>query len=459
MNTTDEILDRAIKLLNEKPTWANDSEEFKKDTASMLAVAVDMASYESHSDRNEFYSDTAQFDSSKYAKASDIGKVPGRPLPQIITCSVKVDGIQEFNENSIFLSDNGLKYLIDGTVVIDNETALVTFRQEEKKEYHYTPTSLDYQNFVVGSKKTRRFLFYVGNHLWDDLESMGELKGDTEGYVTLYNIYDQLYVRTGNNFAGKIPDGPIKVVSYDTESNSIQVGAPLYAVGETQPVEIKVTAILQSPQPQESADSVDQSLPFVRLQGGSNGYELDYVNDIRTGFPGALFVNCWGEKKNSQTYNRDDINVIFISALRKENQGTFGAEIVEYMEGLENVMQINFEWREPILIASSISIVGKTERSKVVSTSEAEINAAISKYYGLYAEKVFRKDNIYKQEIDDIVKATGVFNNQLPGKSRRDQPNFELTITGSKMASNKREIIYIPVENITLDIKHIDNKQ
>ena len=457
MSTEQEIIDRSRELLAGKPSFADDNSQFMTELSTVLGVGVHKSAYESHSDRNEFYSETAQLDSSLLAKASDEGRIPNRPLPQVVTCSIKADGYQEFTEDSVFISDLGTKYLIDGTIIIDGETVYATFRQEDKKDYSYMPTAEEWQEFIVGSNETTRFFVYVNGNLWENFEDLGELESEANGYVTRYNIYDQLYVRTGNGFLGKIPDSQINIVSYDTKSLDIQVGASLYAENISQNVEIQVTAIIQNSQPQESARSVAKSLPFWRLQSGSNGYASDYINDIKGEFPEVLVINVWGEKKASQDYNRDNINIIFVSVLRENNQSTLGSEVIDFLASKKNVMQVDFEWREPILISSSIAITGEVERSKIISSSESAINTAITKYYGLYAAKEDRKNKIYRSNVDEIIKSTGVFDNLLPGKARNNEPDFEYTITGSQTPSNPREIIYIPLENIAISIAQVDN--
>ncbi|MCK5016294.1 MAG: hypothetical protein KAS32_04405, partial [Candidatus Peribacteraceae bacterium] len=336
MSTESEIIERARTILTGKSTFAIDDNQFIEEIATVLGVGVNKAAYESHSNRKEFYSNTAQLDSSKLAKASDEGRIPNRPLPQIVKCEMTSNGYQEFDSDSVFLSDIGTKYLTDSIVVVDNNTVEAVLKQEEKKPLSYQATLEDWQEFIIGGGRTSRFFVYNGGNLWENFENIGDLESDAEGYITRYNTLDQLYIRTGNGFLGKIPNGQIDIVSYDTYSIDIQVDAPLYADGIEQAVEIKVIEVLQNSQPQESADSVSKSLPFWRLKAGGSGYDTDYIDDIRSEFPEALSVRAWGEKKESATYDRNNINIIFISALRQNNQETFGNEIIDFIKEKKN---------------------------------------------------------------------------------------------------------------------------
>lgn len=457
MTTETDIIARTKELLSEKPSFMAESDQLMVEMSTVMGVGVNMVVTESHNDRNEFYTETAQLDSSKLAKASDEGRVPNRPLPQIVKCEITSDEYVEFNGDSVAISDIATKYIFDGVIVVDGDTVQATLRQEEKKSYFYTPTSQDWQEFIVGGKKTSRFFVYVGGKLWEDSEAIGDLEAGAEGYVTRYNTLDQLYIRMGNPFLGKIPDGQIEIVSYDTESQDIQVDAPLYVEGIEQTVEIKVIEILQSSQPQESADSTAKSLPMWRLKAGGSGYNSDYIDDIRNEFPESLSVRAWGEKKESAIYDRDNINIIFISALRQNSQETFGVEVIEFLKSKKHIMQVEFEWKEPISIASSITITGKTERTKTISTSKTALTTEIAKYYGLYADKAYRKNRIYKSFLNQIIDSTKVFENLLPNKSRDEDPEYEVDITGSQIPSGQREIIHIPNENITFAITKVDN--
>lgn len=457
MTTEAEIISRAREILTGKEAFADDASLFLDELSTVLAVAVDMSIYESHSDRNEYFSETAQLESSLLAKASDAGRIPDKPVPQIVTCEISCDETVEFNEDTEFLSGINSQYLINGTISVDSGTITTDLTQEKKVLYSYTPTGAGLQEFVVGNSKTSRFYVYVNSKLWEDFEKIGELKEDGEGYITRYNILGELYIRFGNGFLGKIPDGQINVVSYETESQDIQVGSPLQALGISEDVEIKVISIVQYSQPQESAESLSKSLPFWNLKAGGSGYDTDYIDDIKQGFPEVLTVRVWGEKKESSRYHRDNINVIFVSALRAGNQEKLGYEIIELLKSAKNVLQIQFEWKEPTLISSSISITGTTERTKNITTSEAVLREAIGLYYSLYAGKDVRKNKIYKSNITSIIKATGVFDNLLPNKSRNDEPEYDFEISGSQIPSSGREIIYIPDENITIDISHVDN--
>ncbi|MCK5611272.1 hypothetical protein KAR91_55900 [Candidatus Pacearchaeota archaeon] len=457
MITESEIIARARSLLSGKPTFANDSSQFMEELSTVLAVGVHKAVQESNSDRNEFYTETAQLDSSLLAKASDEGRIPNRPLPQIVKCDITSEGYQKFDGDSAIISDIGTKYIFEGTVIVDGNTVQAILRQEEKNLYSYIPTAEEWQEFMVGGKKTSRFFVYSNGLLWEDYENIGDLESNGKGYITRYNILDQLYIRTGNNFLGKVPDSQIDIVSYDTEAKDIQVEAPLYAEGIEQSVEIKVVEILQSSQSQESAQSVAKSLPFWRLKLGGSGYDTDYIDDVMKEFPEALSVRAWGEKRESIIYDRDNINVIYISALREENQSSFGYEVIELLRGKKHILQVQFEWRDPILVPSSITITGQIERTKSIPDSATKIKTAIGKYYSLYAEKADRKNAIYKSFMNSIIQSTLVFENLLPNKPRNQEPEFEAVISGNQMPSSPRDIIYIPVENITTDITFISN--
>lgn len=457
MTTETEIIARAKEILSGKSTFVTDDSQFIDDISTMLGVGVNKAVHESHSDRNEFFSETAQLDSSLLAKASDEGRIPNRPIPQIVNCEITTASQQTFNGDSVFVSEIGTKYLYDGSIVVDNETVQIDLRQEEKNSYTYQPTAEEWQEFVVGGKKTSRFLAYVDSILWEDFEAIGDLGEESEGYVTRYNTLEQLYIRTGNGFLGKIPVGQIDIVSYDTEAQDIQVDAPLYAEGLNESVEIKVLSIVQTSQAQESAQSVAKSLPFWRLEAGGSGYGSDYIGSVSKEFPEALSVRAWGERRESAVYNRDNINVIFISALREENQETLGSEVLAFINAKKHLLQVEFEWKEPILIASSLTIIGKIEKTKSKSDSEESLKTAISKYFALYAEKEYRKEKIYKSFLGSIVRSTSVFENLLPYKPRNEEPAYEISITGSQIPSGKREIIYIPEGNITVNIAHVSN--
>lgn len=459
--TTEEIRARAAVLLSGKPSFVDDDAEFKQSLVADMAVAVDMATHEAQAARNEFFSDTSQLDSSKLAKASDEGRIPNRPLPQIIKCDIASEEYQEFNGDSVVTSDIGTKYLFDGIVIVDGNTVQATLRQEEKKTYSYIPTSEDWQDFIVGGKKTSRFFFYSNGILWEDFEDIGGLTAGGEGYITRYTILDQLYARTGNGFTGKIPDSQIDIVSYDTESQDIQIGAPLYAQGIEVDVEIKVIEIRQSSKPQESALSVDKGLPYHRLSRGGSGYDTDYQNDVMTEFPETLSVRAWGEKRESAAYDRDNINEIFISAWREENQGTFGYEIMEFLKEKKHILQVHFKWVDPLLTPSSITITGKIERTKDLSedfaVSKAKLKEDIGTHYKLYTERADRKNTIYKSFVNSVIDKTLVFENLLPNKPRNQEPEYELVITGPQFQSSPREIIYIPDENITINIMKVSN--
>ncbi len=119
MTTESEIIARARVILAGKPTFVTDDSQFLEELSTVLGVGVHKAVYESHSDRNEFFTETAQLESSLLAKASDEGRIPNRPMPQIVVCELTSDGYQEFDGDSVFLSDIGTKYLIDGIVVVD----------------------------------------------------------------------------------------------------------------------------------------------------------------------------------------------------------------------------------------------------------------------------------------------------------------------------------------------------
>lgn len=457
MSTENDIISRAREILSGKPEFVTDNSQFIEEISTIMGVGVHKAVHESNSDRNEFFSETAQLESSLLAKASDEGRIPNRPLPQIVKCDITSEGTHAFNNESVAISGIGTKYIFDGAVTVDGNTVQATLRQEEKKAYSYVPTTEEWQEFVAGGKKTSRFFVYVNAILWEDFENIGDLPSSGTGYITRYNILDQLYIRTGNDFLGLIPDSQVDIVSYDTDSQDIQIDAPLYAEGVEKAIEIKVIEIIQNSQLQESALSVSKSLPFHRLKSGGSGYDTDYQDDIAEEFPEVVSVRAWGEKRESSTYNRDNINIIFISALRENNQETFGVDVINFIRAKKHILQVEFKWIEPIMVLSSITITGKVERIKNISESIIKIKEEIVKYYGLYSAIGIRKEKIYKSPLNSIINGTLVFQNLLPNKPRDEEPEYETVITGSQFPSNPREIIHLTEDNVTVNIAAVKN--
>ncbi len=454
MSTQTEIINRARALLVDKSEFASDSSRFIDELSSMIGVGVDMAVFEAQTCRNESFTATAILESSLIAKASDEGRVPNRPVPQKIKCSITAKGGAEYVFEDEFESDIGTTYLIQEPVIVEDGTVYTEFLQVKKNIYTYQASGEDWQEVVVGSAKTAMFEVYVDGVPWENFLNVGKLGAEDKGYVTLFNILGQMYIRFGNGFLGEKPEGEIKIISYDTDSIDISVGAYIYPLdGSETDVVIQVTEILKSSMYQESALSAAKSLPIWRLSVGGTGMDVDYISSIKAQFPETIWAEAWGEKKKSQEYNRDEINIVFISALREENQAGFGVEVINHLETYKHVLQVEFFWKEPLLEGFSLTISGKVEKTFNIGDSEEALTGIMEKYHGLLSTD--RRDRVIDSEISDLIKSANVFKNLLPDKRRKDRPSYSYDITGITTPSSFREVVYL--QSINFNIEHIKN--
>ncbi|MBE0507904.1 MAG: hypothetical protein IBX50_14530 [Marinospirillum sp.] len=456
--SNDESVEEFQRILASKPEWAKlEDSQFIRNLAIFNSWQYRAAMWRLERDRQEAFLSTAVNRSSVLAGAEDKSYVPRMATPSkgkaLLTSTHTTDVLVP--SGSVWLMPDQTPLTIPGTAVVPaNGSILVDVEQYEVRlEARTVSDAVPFYEVLIDKEITRDICgvaVFVDGNRWTYHPRLMNTTSVMRAYDLFYTSLDQLGIRFGDGFFGRIPPaGSIIQLELQLTRGSIEIaqGQQMSRVvaNGSDPILAKVSAItstiIQGGQPQEDIESIRLNARYYPLYDEQLVWRDDYKFQVERIWPEAVWVRVWGEQEQERVYGFDvtHINKIYISAWAPDNP-TIGDEI---LDRLEEPLNRTYVFVPPAMQPFTITLTAVIPRTIQISNAENQIASTLLANYGRDSRN--RKTEIKIKDFYSLIERTGVF---------ADGGHFVVDIAGLVPDNGLNDLIYLDLDLSALDISY-----
>lgn len=456
--SNDEAIERFKQILASKPEWEKlQGGQFIDHLAVFNSWQYRAAMWRLERDRQEAFLSTAVNRSSVLAGAEDKSYVPRMAVPASGLATIKNasnSDIAAAAGTTWLMPDQTPVTIIQTTIIPANGSASVKIEQYENYNNRQTITeSKPFYEILIDKELTPKVCkveVFIDGERWSHAPRLMNIAPNSRVYDLYYTSLDQLGIRFGDGFFGRIPtSGMMAQIKLSLTLGDVEIAAgqkmSRVILAREIPSLANLSAVtattIKNGKPQEDIESIRLNAKYYPLYDEQLVWRDDYKYQVQRIWPETVWARVWGEQEQEEVYGIDimHINKIYISAWSPTNP-SIGTEIIEK---LEEPLNRRYVFVDPNMLPFTITLNAILPRTVQVTDSTAKITNALLLNYGRDSKN--RKDEVFIKDLYSIVEKTGVF---------VDGGSFEIEIAGLAVDNGLNDLIYLDLVASSLVIDY-----